>query len=73
MLKHFGRQIWKQSRDISVLNYPKHLIYEIYTNQGYFYVSHNKETDKFEILEDKKKVEESVRNSDRTLFMPTLE
>jgi len=73
MLKHFGRQIWKQSRDISVLNYPKHLIYEIYTNQGYFYVSHNKETDKFEILQDKKKVEESVRNSDRTLFMPTLE
>ena len=73
MLKHFGRQIWRQTRDISVLNYPKHIVYEIYTHQGYFYVSHNKDTDKFEILHSKGEEREKEKNKDGTLFLPNLQ
>ena len=51
MLRHFGRLIWKQSRDISVLNYPQYMVYEIYTNQGFLYISHNKDNDKLELLD----------------------
>jgi hypothetical protein len=50
MLRSFGRCIWRQSRDISVMNYPNHLVYEIYTNQGYFYVAQDKKTEKIEVV-----------------------
>lgn len=52
MLRRFGNLIWKQSREISVLNYPKHVVYAIYTNQGYIYVSKDKETGKIEEFEN---------------------
>lgn len=52
MLRRFGNLIWKQSRDISVMNYPTHLVYEVYTNQGYFYISQNKANDKLEVIEN---------------------
>lgn len=50
MLKQFGKQIWRQSREISVYNYEKAMIYEIYTNHGYLYVSHDKSEDKVEVV-----------------------
>lgn len=50
MLRRFGKQIWRQSRDISVYNYEKAMIYEIWTNHGYLYVSHNKDEDKVEVI-----------------------
>lgn len=46
MLRRFGKLIWKQPREIEVLNYSKHIVYQIYTNQGYIYCIQNKETDK---------------------------
>lgn len=50
MKKALGRLIWTQSRDIRVLNYPSHYVYEIWTNQGYLTLAHNKETDRIEKL-----------------------
>ena len=50
MLSRFGRMIWSQSRDIRVVNYEKHTVYEIYTNQGYLYVSHSKSKPEVEWL-----------------------
>lgn len=73
MLKHFGRQIWRQSRDMSVLNYPKHLVYEIYTSKGYFYVSYNKDTEKLEVLKGEEKERDFIRNKEGTLFLPNLQ
>lgn len=34
MIRTLGRAIWRQSRDISVWNYPQHTVFEIFTNQG---------------------------------------
>jgi hypothetical protein len=73
MLKRFGTLIWKQTRDISVMNYPNHVVYEIYTHQGYFYVSEDKETKKFSVLKDSKNLEiDSVVDKNKTLFRPNL-
>ena len=79
MLKQFGRVIWRQSRDISVYNYPSHMLYEIYTNQGYLYVSHDKTKNKVEVLHGL--AERSSDDEDRTptpdkktaFFFPPLE
>lgn len=73
MLKHFGRLIWRQSRDISVMNYANHMVYEIYTNQGYFYISHNKLTDQLSVLQEKSQLEGYKMNEQKTIFTPHLE
>lgn len=49
MIKAWGRLIWRQPREMSVLNYANHIVYEIYTNNGYVYVSQNKDTQKIEV------------------------
>ena len=50
MLRRFGNVVWRQSRDMSVLNYPGHIVYEIYTNHGYIYVSQDKTSQKIEVF-----------------------
>ena len=50
MLSRFGRMIWSQSRDIRVVNYEKNIVYEIYTNQGYLYISQSKSKPEIEWL-----------------------
>lgn len=45
-MQNLGKLIWRQSRDISVLNYPNHTVYEIFTNQGYIRISQDKNTQK---------------------------
>jgi hypothetical protein len=47
----FGRVIWSQSRDISVDNYEKHIVYAIYENGGYRYFAVNKSTDTVEWIQ----------------------
>lgn len=50
MLKNLGRLIWRQPREISVLNYPNHMVYEIYTNSGFQYLVQDKTTEKIECV-----------------------
>ena len=57
VLEHLGRLIWRQSRDISVLNYPKHFVYEIYTNQGYLRIVQCKETNALQMLPNNQKLQ----------------
>ena len=45
----FGKLIWSQPREITVLNYTNHLVYQIYTNHGYISIAHNKTNDKIDI------------------------
>ncbi len=74
MLKQFGQLIWRQSRDMSVLNYSKHIVYEIYTSQGYFYVSYNKNTENFKVLEGNNFILDGYKtNKSKTIFLPPLE
>ena len=47
MLKNLGRVIWRQTRDITVINYPKAIVYELYTAEGYVYVLHDKKKNEF--------------------------
>ena len=47
MLKNLGRMIWRQTRDITVINYPKAIVYELYTAEGYVYVLHDKKKNEF--------------------------
>lgn len=51
MLRRFGNLVWRQSRDMSVLNYPGHVVFEIYTNHGYIYVSQDKTSHKIEVID----------------------
>jgi hypothetical protein len=44
--------IWRQSRDISVCNYPHHMVYEIFTNQGTLRIVENKTTKQVEVLKE---------------------
>ena len=53
MLRRLGRVIWTQSRDMRIINYPETIVYEIYTNQGFLYIGHDKKTDKIEKLDAK--------------------
>lgn len=79
MLKNFGRLVWKQSREMSVLNYPNHLLYEIYTNQGYFYVAQDKKDDTFQIMDahkfnlTKTELETYKTNPAKNVFLPPLQ
>ena len=59
MLKNLGKVIWRQSREISVSNYPNHLVYEIYTNSGYLYCIQAKEGEKIECV---KNIDDIIRN-----------
>lgn len=51
MLRRFGNLVWSQSRDMRVLNYPRHMVFEIYTNHGYIYVSQDKSSQKIEVID----------------------
>lgn len=79
MLRRFGNLVWRQSRDMSVMNYPSHIVYEIYTNQGYFYVSQDKTNDKLEVLNGLSISDKGYdfskfkTNKDKTIFVPPLE
>ena len=48
MLKHLGRLLWHQHREMTVMNYSQHLVYQIYTNHGYIHVCQNKTTNEIE-------------------------
>ena len=59
VLRRFGTLVWKQSREIEVLNYSRAVVYQIYTNQGYLYVCHDKDTDRFTVLKKNEEVDGS--------------
>lgn len=42
MLKNLGTAIWRHTRDMTVLNYPTAIVYEIYTGEGYIYMKYCK-------------------------------
>ena len=48
-LGKLGTLVWKQTREIEVLNYPRHIVYQIYTNQGYLYFIQDKDTQKISV------------------------
>lgn len=79
MLRRFGNLVWKQSREMSVLNYSNHLVYEIYTNHGYLYIAHDKSTGKVELTNGVSlgfqdlETQKSSTNKNETIFLPTLE
>lgn len=50
-MKRFGSLLWSQTREIRYLNYPKHLAWEIWTNNGYIYLVQDKITKKIEYTE----------------------
>jgi len=54
MLRNLGAAIWRQTRDMTVINYPKAIVYELYTADGYVYVKHDKEKNEFVV--DKKRL-----------------
>lgn len=78
MIKQLGRMIWRQSRDISVMNYPNYIVYEIFTNQGFIHISHNKTTDKVELLDGFSPSHTTFdfakckTNEGKEVFLPTL-
>lgn len=49
MLRNLGAVIWRQTRDMTVINYPKVIVYELYTANGYVYVKHDKEKNEFAV------------------------
>ena len=51
MLRNLGRLIWRQPREISVMNYANHMVYEVYTNNGFLYFVQEKETQKVECID----------------------
>lgn len=54
MLRGLGRMVWSQTRDMNVLNYPKAIVYEIYTNNGgYTYIKYCKETQKTTVEDER--------------------
>ena len=53
MLQRLGRLLWSQSREITVMNYPKHTVYAIFTNHGFIYVCNDKEKKTVHIIDDK--------------------
>jgi len=63
MLRQFGRLIWRQPREISVLNYPQAIIYEIYTSHGYLHIAHDKTTNKIEVVNGVATRCEGIENS----------
>lgn len=59
MLKNLGRLIWRQPREMNVLNYSNHIVFEIYTNNGYLYCIQEKASGNVEFT---KKMWDSDRN-----------
>lgn len=61
------------------MNYPTHIVYEIYTNQGFFYISQNKTNDKLEVINGvatsfkDASFQEFSTNKDKTFFVPPLQ
>lgn len=74
MLRRLGSVVWSQTRDMRVLNYSNHLVYEIFTNHGYIYVVHNKTTQQVEVQHGISFCDESSKKSikDEEIFLPAL-
>jgi hypothetical protein len=78
MRRVFGQLIWTQSRDIRVLNYPRAMVYEIWTNQGYLRIGHDKETNAVfkvdECIGSKlgSEIFKSECHKDQEVFFPSL-
>ena len=51
MLKRYGSLLWHQTRDVKYLNYPNHIEWELYTNQGFIYLAKHKITHEIEYTE----------------------
>ena len=69
--------VWSQTRDMRVINYSNHLVYEIFTNHGYLYVVHNKTTQQIDIVNGISMVTEASKNpyekiKDEEIFLPAL-
>ena len=47
---NLGRMLWRQSREIVVLNYPKFYVYEILSNSTVIRLIENKDTNRFIVL-----------------------
>lgn len=48
--KQLGPMIWCAMRDVRVMNYGNHIIYEISNNNGFLYVLLEKNTQRLEAL-----------------------
>lgn len=78
MLKGLGRLIWTQSREIRVCNYPKHFVYEIYTNQGFQNIVIDKDTKAVQIIDglsygiESSSFSNVSKNQDQKTLLPTL-
>lgn len=61
-----------------VFNYSSHLVYEIYTNHGNVYVSHDKSTGKVELVNGISGCMQAYENTtlhtnkDKEVFLPPL-
>lgn len=79
MLGRFGRMVWRQSRDMSVYNYEKAIVYEIWTNKGYLCVSQNKTDGKLEafngmaLSSQNDETHKSAKNKETSVFVSTGE
>ena len=65
MLRNLGKLIWRQPREMNVLNYANHMVFEVYTNSGYFYFIQDKGSDKIECVR-------KIWNSDRDETLPCV-
>lgn len=78
MKRVLGQLIWVQSRDIRVLNYPKTIVYEIYTNKGYLKVGCDKETNELYKIDELPlctryvKTNESVQDKSEKILLSPL-
>lgn len=50
-VSELGQMIWRQSRDIAVLNYSHFFVYEIFTNQGFLRICVDKTTNTISLLD----------------------
>ena len=79
MLQRFGRMVWRQSREMSVYNYEKAIVYEIWTNHGWLCVSQNKTDGKVEAFNGlalsakNDETHKSKKDREASVFFSTLE
>ena len=74
VFRRLGSCLWTQSRDMRVYNYSGHIVYEIFTNQGYMYVRENKDTNKIDVVRSQNIVYENVsKKQDQATLLPDYE
>jgi len=52
-----GKLIWTHSRDMTVFNYSRVMIYQIYTSNGYINLHQCKKTGKFKIEDSRDRLD----------------